>query len=104
MIKLYPNLPEVDAITNAPKVRMFPIVKWANPTSLAWTIESATGLSLQPTRLAIGVRWWAQTNVSINSCQYPHHDIKNMNPVAHTRWPNKNIQAHTESELTPKGL
>ena len=27
LIKLYPNLPEVDAITNAPKVRMFPIVK-----------------------------------------------------------------------------
>ncbi len=27
LIKIYPNLPEVEAITKAPKVRMFPIVK-----------------------------------------------------------------------------
>ena len=52
---IYPNLPEVDAITKAPKVSIFPIVKCANPTNLAWTIERATGLSLQPTKFAIGV-------------------------------------------------
>ena len=32
-------------------------------------IESATGLSLQRIKFASGVRSWAQTNVSINSCQ-----------------------------------
>ena len=54
-IKSYPNLPEVDAITNAPKVTKFPPVKWVKPTNRAWTIDNATGLSLQPTKLAIEV-------------------------------------------------
>ena len=42
-------------MTNAPKVTKFPTVKWGKPTRRAWTIDSATGLSLQPTKLAIGV-------------------------------------------------
>ena len=44
LLKIYPNLPEVDAITNAPKVTKFPTVKWVKPTNRAWTIDSATGL------------------------------------------------------------
>ncbi len=55
LIKSYPNLPEVEAITNAPKVTKFPTVKWVKPTKRAWTMDNATGLSLQPTKLAIGV-------------------------------------------------
>nr|WP_269614137.1 hypothetical protein [Prochlorococcus marinus] len=53
VIGFYPNLPEVDAITNAPKVTKFPTVKWVKPTNRAWTMDNATGLSLQPTKLAI---------------------------------------------------
>ena len=55
LLKIYPNLPEVDAITNAPKVTKFPTVKWVKPTSRAWTIDNAIGLSLQLNKLAIGV-------------------------------------------------
>jgi len=35
LLGIYPNLPEVDAITNAPKVTKFPTVKWVKPTKLA---------------------------------------------------------------------
>ena len=55
LLGIYPNLPEVEAITKAPKVTKFPTVKWVKPTNRAWTIDNATGLSLHPTKLAIGV-------------------------------------------------
>ena len=55
LLWIYPNLPEVDAITKAPKVTKFPTVKWVKPTNRAWTIDNAKGLSLQPTKLAIGI-------------------------------------------------
>ena len=42
--------------------------------------------------------------VSINSCQYPCQEIKNINPVAQTRCPNKNIHAQTDKLFIPKGL
>jgi hypothetical protein len=65
----YPNLPDVEAIRKAAYVKIYPAEKCANPTSRAWTIESATGLSLQRTSCAKGVRSWAQASVSISSCQ-----------------------------------
>jgi len=35
LLGIYPNLPEVDAITKAPKVTKFPTVKWVKPTKRA---------------------------------------------------------------------
>ena len=35
LLGIYPNLPEVEAITNAPKVTKFPTVKWVKPTNRA---------------------------------------------------------------------
>tara|TARA_B100000902_G_scaffold289577_1_gene275832 strand:- start:175 stop:345 length:171 start_codon:yes stop_codon:yes gene_type:complete len=55
LLEIYPNFPEVNAMTNAQKVTKYPTVKWVKPTNCAWTIDNATGLSLQPTKLAIGV-------------------------------------------------
>ena len=78
----YPNFPLVDAIKNAAYVKTYPAEKCANPTNRACTIDNATGLSFHLTRFASGVRSWAQARVSINSCQYPLHDIRNINPVA----------------------
>ena len=91
----------VDAITNAAYVSIYPTEKCANPTNLACTIDNATGLSFHLMKLANGVLSWAQARVSNNSCQYPRQDIKNINPVAHTKCPNKNIQAHTDKLFIP---
>ena len=81
-VLIYPNLPEVDAITKAAYVRTNPTEKCVSPTRRACTIESATGLSFHFTKFASGVRSCAHTSVSISSCQYPRHEIRNMNPVA----------------------
>nr|YP_001152182.1 ORF79b [Pinus koraiensis]ABP35425.1 ORF79b [Pinus koraiensis] len=67
-------------------------------------MERATGLSLHRTKLAKGVRSWAHARVSISSCQYPRQEIRNINPVAQTRCPNKNIHAQTDKLFIPKGL
>ena len=79
----YPNLPEVDAITKAAYVSTNPTEKCVSPTRRACTIERATGLSFHLTKFASGVRSCAHTSVSISSCQYPRHEIRNMNPLLH---------------------
>ena len=66
---IYANLPDVEAITNGAYVNMKPTAKCVKPTKRACTIDKATGLSRQRTKLANGVRSCAHTNVSINSCQ-----------------------------------
>ena len=79
---IYPNFPDVDAITKAAYVKTNPTAKCVSPTRRACTIERATGLSFYFTKFASGVRSCAHTSVSISSCQYPRHEIRNMNPVA----------------------
>ena len=53
---VYANLPEVEAITNAAYVKIYPTAKCTKPTNRACTIERATGLSRQRIKLASGVR------------------------------------------------
>jgi len=67
-------------------------------------MERATGLSLHRIKLAKGVPLWAHAKVSINSFQYLRQEIKNINPVAQTRCPNKNIHAQTDKLFIPKSI
>ena len=66
---IYPNFPDVDAITKAAYVKTNPTAKCVSPTRRACTIERATGLSFHFTKFASGVRSCAHTSVSISSCQ-----------------------------------
>uniref|UniRef100_A0A8S0X3W2 Uncharacterized protein n=1 Tax=Spirodela intermedia TaxID=51605 RepID=A0A8S0X3W2_SPIIN len=44
------------------------------------------------------------TGLSLHRIKFAKGEIKNINPVAQTRCPNKNIHAQTDKLFIPKGL
>lgn len=86
------------------KMPMKPNEKCTKPINLAWTIDNAIGITKWDDQMLhrYGVFKCKKRIMSKSSCQYLRQLIKNMKPVAHTRWAPKKLIAQTDNSSTPK--